>query len=87
MGNDPWEYPFWVLLQQNNQKTFKIQHINVTNISASLEKEASYKDFDPCGIISMETKKSKQKKSQEINFKDKTYVRAWDSPELGVFIK
>lgn len=87
MGNDPWEYPLWVLLQQNNQKLPKIQHINVNNISSSLEKEASYKDFEPCGIISMETKKSKQKKSQKINFKDKTYVRSWDSPELGVFIK
>ncbi|MEH2425335.1 MAG: hypothetical protein V7K48_31860 [Nostoc sp.] len=87
MGNDPWEYPLWVLLQQNNQKLAKIQHVNVTNISAILEKENSYKDFDPCAIISMETKKSKQKKSLEMNFKGKTYVRAWDSPELGVFIK
>ncbi|MEH2240286.1 glycosyltransferase family 39 protein [Nostoc sp.] len=87
MGNDPWEYPLWVLLQQNNQKIVKIQHINVTNISAILEKEDSYKDFQPCGIISMETKKSKQKKSQEINFQGKIYVRSWDSPELGVFIK
>ncbi|MCL6752687.1 glycosyltransferase family 39 protein [Nostoc sp. CCCryo 231-06] len=87
MGNDPWEYPLWVLLQQNNRKVVKIQHINVTNISASLEKEAYFQDFEPCGIISMETKKSKQKKSLEINFKGQTYVRSWDSPELGVFIK
>lgn len=87
MGNDPWEYPLWVLLQQNNQKLLKIQHINVNNISANLEKEAYFQDFEPCGIISMETKKSKQKKSLEINFKGQTYVRSWDSPELGVFIK
>jgi hypothetical protein len=87
MGNDPWEYPFWVLLKPNNQKVVKIQHINVTNISANLEKEDSYKNFEPCGIISMETKKSKQKKSIKINLKGKTYVRSWDSPELGVFIK
>ncbi|MEH1921218.1 hypothetical protein [Nostoc sp.] len=87
MGNDPWEYPLWVLLQQNNQEVVKIQHVNVTNISASLEKQDSYKDFQPCGIIAMETKKSKQNKSLEVNFKGKTYTRSWDSPELGVFIK
>lgn len=87
MGKDPWEYPLWVLLQQNNQKIVKIQHINVTNISAILEKEDFYKDFEPCGIISMETKKSKQKKNQEINFKGKTFIRAWDSPEMGVLIE
>ncbi|MBN3905875.1 MAG: glycosyltransferase family 39 protein [Nostoc sp. NMS1] len=86
MGNDPWEYPLWVLLQQNNQEMV-IQHINVTNISAVLEKEDYYKDFEPCGIISMETKKSKHNKSQEIDFKGKTYLRAWDSPDLGIFIK
>lgn len=87
MGKDPWEYPLWVLLQQNNQKIVKIQHINVTNISAILEKEDFYKDFEPCGIISMETKKSQQKKFQEINFKGKTFIRAWDSPEMGVLIE
>ncbi|QLE48898.1 hypothetical protein FD724_12750 [Nostoc sp. C057] len=87
MGNDPWEYPFWVLWQQKNQEMVKIQHINVTNISAVLEKEDSYQDFEPCGIISMETKKSKNNKYQEINFKGKTYLRAWDSPDLGIFIK
>ncbi|MEH2305522.1 ArnT family glycosyltransferase [Nostoc sp.] len=87
MGNDPWEYPFWVLLRQNNQEIVKIQHINVTNNSAVLEKEDSYKDFEPCEIISMETKKSKQNKHQEINFKGKTYLRAWDSPDLAIFIK
>jgi 4-amino-4-deoxy-L-arabinose transferase-like glycosyltransferase len=86
MGNDPWEYPLWVLLQQNQQKIVKMQHINSNNVSASLETEHPYKEFIPCGIISMETKKSKQKKRQKINFQDKIYVRAWDSPELGVFI-
>lgn len=86
MGNDPWEYPLWVLLQQNQHEIVKIQHINLNNISASLEKEYPYKEFIPCGIISMETKKSKQEKRQKINFQNKIYERAWDSPELGVFI-
>ncbi|WP_392531366.1 ArnT family glycosyltransferase [Nostoc sp. C117] len=87
MGKDPWEYPLWVLLQQNNQQKVKIQHINVTNISAVLEKKYPYQEFDPCGIISMETKKSKQKKREKINFKDNIYVPGWDSPDMSVFIK
>ncbi|WP_193193571.1 ArnT family glycosyltransferase [Nostoc sp. MG11] len=86
MGNDPWEYPLWVLLQQNQQEVVKIQHINLNNISASLENEYPYKEFLPCGIISMETKKSRQEKRQKINFQDKIYERAWYSPELSVFI-
>ncbi|WP_244141936.1 ArnT family glycosyltransferase [aff. Roholtiella sp. LEGE 12411] len=85
MGNDPWEYPLWVIWQQNKQERVQIQHINVNNISAFTEKEYPYKEFIPCGIISMETKRSKQKKRQEISFQNKIYVRAWDSPDLGVF--
>ncbi len=87
MGNDAWEYPLLVLLQQNLQAKVKIQHINVNNVSAAKEKEYPYNEFEPCGIISMETKRSKQEKRQEINFKDKTYIRGWDAPELGVFLK
>jgi hypothetical protein len=87
MGNDPWEYPLWVMWQHNKQEMVKIQHINVTNVSAVLEKEHPYQEFEPCGIIAMETKRSKQEKRQEINFKNKAYIRELDSPELGVFIK
>jgi 4-amino-4-deoxy-L-arabinose transferase-like glycosyltransferase len=87
MGNDPWEYPLWVIWQQNKQERIQIQHINVNNISALREKEYPYKEFIPCGIISMETKRSKQEKRQEISFKNKIYVRVWDSPDLGVFTK
>ncbi|MCW5316314.1 hypothetical protein GTQ43_21590 [Nostoc sp. KVJ3] len=87
MGKDPWEYPLWVLWRQKNLEIVKLQHININNISAILEKEDFYRDFEPCGIISMETKKSKQKKAQEVNFKGKIYLRAWDSPDIGIFIK
>ncbi|QSJ19644.1 glycosyltransferase family 39 protein [Nostoc sp. UHCC 0702] len=87
LGSDPWEYPLWIIWQQNTQKTVKIQHINVTNVSAVIQQEHPYKQFEPCGIIYMETKKSKQQKRQEINFKDKIYIREWGSPNLGVFIK
>ena len=52
-----------------------------------IQQEHPYKQFEPCGIIYMETKKSKQQKRQEINFKDKIYIREWGSPNLGVFIK
>ncbi|MEH2279192.1 MAG: glycosyltransferase family 39 protein [Nostoc sp.] len=87
LANDPWEYPFWVLMQQTKGKDFHIEHINVTNISVVKEKQAPYKDFEPCGVIHMETKKSKQVQQQEINYKDKTFVRAWNSTGLAVFLK
>lgn len=78
MGNDPWEYPLWVLWRANNSELVKLQHININNISAILEKEDSYRDFEPCGIISMETKKVNR-----INLK-KLIVKAKLTSEHGI---
>lgn len=86
LGNDPWEYPFWILAQQN-EETIKFQHINVTNISAKKSVESPYQNFEPCGILAMQTKKSKLEKQQNILVKDKTYTKAWDSADVGVFLK
>jgi len=87
LGNDPWEYPFWVLGQQIHQNPLQFQHINVNNISAKKSAEYPYQNFEPCGIITMETKKSQQGKRQNILFKDKTYTRVWNSPDVGIFLK
>jgi 4-amino-4-deoxy-L-arabinose transferase-like glycosyltransferase len=87
MGSDPWEYPLWILLEKDKTRTFRIQHVNVKNISGKLEQELPYKEFEPCGIMAMETKKSKQDKKSEVNFRNQTYTRAWSGSELAVFIK
>jgi hypothetical protein len=87
MGNDPWEYPLWILLQKKNPSDLKIQHINVNNVSAKIENEYPYKNFEPCGVIAMETRKSKQEKRQEIKFKDQNYLRVWGDNQVTVFVK
>lgn len=86
LGNDPWEYPYWEIWQDTKKQTVKMQHINVTNISAQLSNQSPYKDFIPCAIMTMETKRSKQEKSQEMIVKDTTYIRVGDFPPVGVFL-
>jgi hypothetical protein len=86
MGNDPWEYPLWVLLQKSYPENLKMQHINVTNVSGKLENEYPYNEFKPCGIIAMETRKSLQEKRQEINFKGQNYVRVWGDEPVSLFM-
>ncbi|HID63734.1 MAG TPA: hypothetical protein EYP49_13500 [Anaerolineae bacterium] len=44
MGENDWEYPFWVLLR-GSQPSY-IQHVDVNNKSAVLSE-----DFDPCAVI------------------------------------
>ncbi|WP_228045590.1 MULTISPECIES: ArnT family glycosyltransferase [unclassified Tolypothrix] len=86
LGNDPWEYPYWEIWRQTKKETVTMQHVNVTNISAKLSNQYPYKDFIPCAIITMETKRSKQEKSQEMTVNDATYIRAGDFPPVGVFL-
>lgn len=87
MGQDAWEYPLWILMQQSYGNNFKLQHINVTNASSILENKSSYKDFQPCGVIHMYTKRSKQEKVGEINFRGNTFVREWDLDPVTVLLK
>jgi hypothetical protein len=87
MGQDAWEYPLWILMQQSYGNNFKLQHINVTNASSILENKSSYKDFQPCGVIHMYTKRSKQEKVREINFRGNTFVQKWDLNPVTVLIK
>ncbi|BAY33369.1 hypothetical protein NIES2107_52650 [Nostoc carneum NIES-2107] len=86
LGNDPWEYPYWAIWQDMKKQTVKMQYVNVTNISAQLSNQYPYKDFIPCAIITMETKRSKLEKSPEMTVKGTTYIRAGDFPPVGVFL-
>jgi hypothetical protein len=86
MENDPWEYPFWIMLQENNVQKFNFQHINTTNKSAATENRSPYNKFQPCSIIYMKPRSKKTDGIQEINFKSSTFVKGWDSDYIAIFI-
>lgn len=78
LGEDDWEYPFFVLLQKDNTRVFRIEHVNVSNISAIKYNIYPFNDFNPCAIISF---KSRQK--DRIVNKDTVYVKAWSSTPVA----
>ena len=85
--NDAWEYPFWIMLQENQGRKFHLQHINVTNKSAIKENLYPYIDFEPCGVIYIKPRQNKQDNQQEIKFEDQTFVKEWDSQYVAVFLE
>jgi len=87
MGQDAWEYPLWMVMQQKFGNKFQLQHINVANGSSVKEKESPFKEFEPCGIIYMYTKQSNLHRVEEIKFQDKTFVREWDLNPMAVLMK
>jgi len=78
LGEDDWEYPFFVLLQKNNTRVFRIEHVNVNNISATKYSIYPFNDFNPCAIISL-----KSGHENKIVNKDTIYVKEWSSAPVA----
>jgi len=74
LDEDDWEYPFFVLLQKNTTQVFRIEHVNVNNISAIKYSIYPFNDFNPCAIISL-----KSGQENKIVNKDTVYVKEWSS--------
>ena len=74
LDENDWEYPFFVLLQKNNTRVFRIEHVNVNNISAIKYSIYPFNDFNPCAIISI-----KSGHENKIVNKDTVYVKEWSS--------
>jgi 4-amino-4-deoxy-L-arabinose transferase-like glycosyltransferase len=82
LGDDDWEYPFFVLLHENNNRTIRIEHVNVTNISQVKSNEYPFNVFTPCAIIVVSNNLP-----NEVNIDDVIYLRKMFSDPIGVFMQ
>lgn len=79
---DSWEYPFWVLLQ-DNQWSARIEHFNVENISSKKYAEPPFNKFDPCAVIAYLVAFEDTKSITETN----SYFLDFSSGLIYVFVK
>ncbi|MBD1844107.1 glycosyltransferase family 39 protein [Cyanobacteria bacterium FACHB-63] len=49
-----WEYPMWMLLQRDTQKQYRIEQVDVENVSAKKNQVYPHKDFTPCSTITVQ---------------------------------
>ncbi|MEQ9551210.1 MAG: hypothetical protein RIM23_16560 [Coleofasciculus sp. G3-WIS-01] len=83
-----WEYPFWVLLQENNPQTIRFEHIlHPDNRSQAKSKIYPHNNFNPCAIIAV--RGSKEEPVKEMVVQSSNYVSAWsaNSDQINVLIK
>ena len=78
---DDWEYPFFVLLRKSYPQGFRIEYVNVNNISSVKYNIHPFDSFDPCAIISVGFP------GNEVVNKNVVYVKNWSSDTVSVFIK
>ncbi|MBD2104395.1 glycosyltransferase family 39 protein [Leptolyngbya sp. FACHB-261] len=76
---DPWEYPWWVLLQ-NRQSPVRFEHVNVQNLSATLYDHLPFSAFVPCAIINVRQPAELKAGANEVNTlltPQGSYTRVW----------
>jgi 4-amino-4-deoxy-L-arabinose transferase-like glycosyltransferase len=82
------EYPVWVLLQKMERQPFRIEHVNVSNISAA-KKMAT--PFEPCAVIAdwncSPPCPVRDRYKAEAILEGSMLRKAWSSGRVGVFIK
>jgi 4-amino-4-deoxy-L-arabinose transferase-like glycosyltransferase len=81
-GSRDWEYPFVVLLEKSNVRAFRLEHVNVNNISSVKYSVYPFSGFEPCAIISL-----KSAQDDKIINKKAIYVKEWASGPVSVFIR
>ena len=88
MLEDHWEYPWWVLFQQNKNSNVKFEHVNVPNISNRTANEPPHKDFIPCAIIhKLYNSGTKTPPSAEMKVKERVYTRAFFANTVNVYLR
>lgn len=69
---DAWEYPLWVLL--NQQVSVRLEHINVQNQSNAAATDKQYQAFQPCSVVSIG-----QPATDQIKVNAQVYQSKWRS--------
>jgi len=82
LSSDDWEYPFWVLLHDEDKRTIHIEHVNVTNRSQVISQNYPFNSFTPCAIVVM----SKHLPG-EVIVDGVIYLRKMLSDPIGVFMQ
>lgn len=79
------EYPLWAVLDPSNDGSMRFEHIEVRNISSSLDYPLG--KFDPCAIISVSYNFPYQGARLEQNMYLKVFSQGKDDRETDVFVR
>ena len=82
LGGNDWEYPFWPLLNGDSNRTVRLEHMNVTNISQVKYNEYPFDTFIPCAIIIVNANPP-----NNIRMGDVTYLPKWWFNPVSVFMQ
>jgi hypothetical protein len=81
LGNEIWEYPFWILLKRGPARP----HLRYINTNLPLKQNNNKReDLELCGIIAGGTE---EETKNQITFDGDIYKKAWSEDPIAVFLK
>ncbi|NEN95491.1 MAG: hypothetical protein F6K50_08120 [Moorea sp. SIO3I7] len=87
LGDNDWEYPLWILLQQQTDSPVIIEHINVKNASASKsELSTNNSKFIPCAIFSTKPEPDQTNQGEQITYQNRSYTQGWSKDKVKIFL-
>ena len=80
VGIKDYEYPLWILLRENTSEIFRIEHVNVTNISQWLYSRNYLDKLNKCALFTLNSYPTKT-----ISIGDIVYSRMWSSAPVNLY--
>ena len=80
VGNQSWEYMWWVFLRQLNPAV-QIQHVNVEDVSRRLTDDPPFRDFQPDAVITAD----QEPQPEAISVGRNTYHRQWAEGNVAIY--
>lgn len=84
VGNEYWEYPFWVLFHQQT-KNIRLENVEPQNVSLPLAQNYPHNNFTPCAIVAVRT--GNEEPIEQMVVKNGHYVEKWSLPPVSVLMK
>ncbi len=81
IGTDSWEYPLWPLIKKNNTKNYRLEHIEVNNLSLKKTENYPLSNFLPCAIVKADGDNTK------IQFDENTFIKTRKFHNMNIFLK
>lgn len=87
LGYDDYEYPFWVLLNSQQNSVVDIEHVEVTNTSKIQASLPIHQNFVPCAIVSTQSDKQDEDAANNMVYQQQNYQQTWSSNPVKVYWK
>jgi len=79
---DGWTYPLAVLLHKRYGSAFRMEHVNVFNVSARMQALPYFRDFVPCAVIAVHGSEW-----EEVRVSGIRYKKYWSSHPVQLFMR